>query len=282
MPPKVATGNRAPQAAPDPGRDAGHEDGSKRALTPEPGGAVAEEADVDPRTQGAPAVGLEGGRFVSLDVPEFLPSVVWIPRGSRRKPLLVATHGAGGRPEAHCERWRELVGDRAFVLCVRGAKINRSEPLSVSRHYYPDHLWLGRAIDANLAAFEARFSATADAANAVYAGYSQGAVMGALMLMSRADRFPRALLIEGQQNDWSVSGAKRWQAAGGRRVGLVCGLLHCSQAYERSRQSLRRGGVDVRFEYAPGAGHTYQGRVGAKVGEVLEWVVAGDPRWSAE
>ncbi len=223
---------------------------------------------------------VERGRFVSLDVPDYLPSVVWVPRGNKIRPLLVATHGAGGRPETHCERWRQVVGDRAFVLCVRGAKINRSEPLSVSRHYYPDHLWLGRAVDANVAAFAARFEHVADAEAAVYAGYSQGAAMGALMLMSRADRFPRALLIEGQQNDWNLSGAKRWRAAGGQRVGLVCGLLHCSQAYERSRQSLRRGGIEVRFEYAPGAGHTYEGRVGQKVAEVLDWLVADDPRWS--
>ncbi|MGE0321630.1 MAG: hypothetical protein AB7K71_37690 [Polyangiaceae bacterium] len=197
------------------------------------------------------------------------------------KPLMVATHGAGGRPEEHCQRWRELVRDRAFVLCVRGAKINRSEPLTTSRHYYPDHLWLGRAVDANLEAFRARFAAAADARDAVYVGYSQGAVMGALMLMSHAETFPRALLIEGQQNDWNVAGAKRWLAAGGRRVALACGLLHCSQAYERSRQSLARAGVEVRFEYAPGAGHTYAGRVGENVAKLLEWLIADDPRWSA-
>lgn len=218
---------------------------------------------------------------MTLEVPEYPPSLVWVPHGSGIRPLLVATHGAGGRPEAHCQRWRELVADRAFVLCVRGAKINRSEPLSVSRHYYPDHVWLGRAVDANLAAFRARFSEVADSRGAVYAGYSQGAVMGALMLMTRADRLPRALLIEGQQNDWNVSGAKHWKEAGGQRVGLVCGLLHCSQAYERSRQSLARGGVDVRFEYAPGGGHTYDGRVGERVAQVLEWLIADDPRWSS-
>ncbi|MCB9584907.1 MAG: hypothetical protein H6718_05890 [Polyangiaceae bacterium] len=218
---------------------------------------------------------------MSLDVPEFLPALVWVPRGNVYKPLMVATHGAGGRPEEHCERWRQLVRDRAFVLCVRGAKTNRSAPLATSRHYYPDHLWLGRAVDANLLAFKQRFATAADAEQAVYVGYSQGAVMGALMLMSRADRFPRALLIEGQQNDWNVAGAQRWLAGGGKRVGLACGLLHCSQAYEKSRQSLSRAGVEVRLAYAPGAGHTYAGRVGEHVAELLEWLVADDPRWSA-
>lgn len=221
------------------------------------------------------------GRFIELDVVGFLPALVWVPWGIERRPLLVAAHGAGGRPEPHCERWQRLVGERAFILCVRGAKTNRSEPLSSSHHYYPDHLWLGRAVDASVAALVAR-EARVDARAAVYAGYSQGAVMGALMLMTRAERFPRALLIEGQQNDWSVAGAARWKRAGGQRVALACGLLRCAQAQELSRQSLARGGIDVALRYAAGAGHTYGGAVGDRVSELLEWLVADDPRWQEQ
>lgn len=171
------------------------------------------------------------------------------------------------------------MGERAFVLCVRGAKTNRSDPLATSHHYYPDHLWLGRAVDASVAALVAK-DPRVDAEAAVYAGYSQGAVMGALMLMDRAQRFPRALLIEGQQNDWNVAGAARWKRAGGLRVGLACGLLRCAESQERSRQSLARGGVEVKLRHASGAGHTYAGAVGDHVAELLEWLVADDARWA--
>ncbi|MBX3185094.1 MAG: hypothetical protein KIT72_00245 [Polyangiaceae bacterium] len=219
------------------------------------------------------------GSFVTLAVPEFPSAVLWVPRAAPPRPLLVATHGATGRPEPHCERWQQLVGDRAFVLCVRGAPTNRRDPPDVSQHYYPDHRWLGRAVKANLRALEEAYAEHVDLEQAVYAGYSQGAVMGALMLMEHQAPFARALLIEGQQDDWSVSAAERFVRKGGDRVALVCGFGRCAEAYARSERTLRKGGVKARFEHAEGAGHTYGGAVGERVAESLVWLVAEDPRW---
>ncbi len=278
----------APVAAPAPARQAG--EGAERAAHAETSAkSSVNEADAHSAAQGGavqPPKKSEdsrlipgAGSFVTLAVPGFPSAVLWVPRAAPPRPLLLATHGATGRPEPHCERWQQLVADRAFVLCLRGAPTNRRDPPEVSRHYYPDHRWLGRAVTASLRALEEAYAEHVDLERAVYAGYSQGAVMGALMLMEQQAPFSRALLIEGQQDDWSVSAAERFVSKGGDRVALVCGFGRCAEAYARSERTLRRGGVQARFEYAEGAGHTYGGAVGERVAESLVWLVAEDPRW---
>jgi len=49
-------------------------------------------------------------------------AVVDVPAGVKRPvPILVAVLGIGDTPEEQCAMWQELVGDRAFVVCPRGA-----------------------------------------------------------------------------------------------------------------------------------------------------------------
>ncbi len=72
--------------------------------------------------------------FVALDVPDFSASLVRLPEGSGKAPVLVVTHGAGGTAEAHCALWARIVKNKALLLCVRG---RARGPNPADGEYYP-------------------------------------------------------------------------------------------------------------------------------------------------
>lgn len=223
------------------------------------------------------------GHFEALEVPDWGDAVLWVPPGRGRRPVLVAGHGAGGTPEAHCHRWSELVGDRGFVLCTRGLATNRHLPPEQRGYFYDGHHELGRETLAAVDALAARH-ARADVEGAVYAGYSQGATMGVLFLHKKADygaRFPRVVLIEGGSSQWNVPLSAQFAKGTGARVLFVCGQKRCRDEAERSARFLERAGVGVRVRYASSGGHTYLGEVGQEVEQHLPWLLASDPRWGA-
>jgi predicted esterase len=219
------------------------------------------------------------GGFFELAVPGFLPAVVWMPPSRERVyPLLVATHGAGGVPEADCEEWKYWVGTRAFILCPRGKGIVASGAWG---YYYPDHHALDREVVAAVDALRAApTGARVDTDRAVYTGFSQGATMGALMMRAQGARFPRLVLVEGGFAEWTVGIARKYRAAGGERVLLVCGTNGCATRARRSAEWLTRAGLEAIAEHAQGAGHTTGGPVADAIGRRLDWVLEGDARWS--
>ena len=122
----------------------------------------------------------------------------------------------------------------------------------------------------------------ADDAGAVYAGFSQGATMGALMIGLAPDRFPRAILMEGGGAEWSRSVARAYAAAGGTRVLFACGRARCSEPARASIRWLGAAGVTARLVADERAGHSLAGGLAEKVREAFAWVVEGDARWGAE
>ena len=221
-----------------------------------------------------------GGELVSLGVPGFGPSVVSVPAGTRGpKPVLVVAHGAWDRPEWHCELWQRIVGERGFVLCLGGRRVDDRVPFEQAAFYYPDHHWLGRALTAAIRVLEARYGSRVDTRRAVYTGFSQGAIMGALVLGDKPIDVGAALLIEGGAGEWNVARAKRYRSRGGERVIHMCGTPGCPRLARRATRYLERGGVTARVEYFPDAGHSLGGGVEAALPAALDWLVAGDPRW---
>src|SRR5687768_6099467 len=144
--------------------------------------------------------------FVHLPVPGHEPAVVSVPPpGPGPRPLLVAAHGAWDRPEPHCELWRRLVGQRAFILCPRGKRTDGRVPHARAAYFYPDHFALAREALAAIAALSARYPDELDPTAAVWTGFSQGAIHGALVATLHPRIFPRAALIEGGNgffNEW--------------------------------------------------------------------------------
>jgi pimeloyl-ACP methyl ester carboxylesterase len=226
---------------------------------------------------------VERSTWAMLPVEGFASAVVVEPPDDgRARPLIVATHGAGGRPEAHCERWEEIVQSSAFIACTRGRGMNTHLPEPERGYFYDGHHELGRELDATFVALEQRHGARIDTKAAVFAGYSQGAAMGILALHEkpeRAARFGGVVLVEGGTGDWNVALSERMVKLGVRRVAFVCGQASCIDAAETSKPWLARAGLPLRIEYARGAGHTYRGAVGQLVEQAFAWVVEGDTRF---
>jgi hypothetical protein len=96
-------------------------------------------------TSAAPRSPLSGAPFVNLPVEGHRAAVVSVPLGaSSPRPLLVVTHGAGGSPEPHCAFWREMLGDRGFILCPRGVPLGSAVEPPDQGFFYRDHRALER------------------------------------------------------------------------------------------------------------------------------------------
>ena len=218
--------------------------------------------------------------FVGLPVAGHGDAVVSVPLGpSRRRPVLVAAGGAGDTPEWQCEAWREIVDDRAFVLCPRGLALNPRSVPADRRYYYRNHFALEREVLAGLDALRARFGDLVDGGPVVYAGFSQGATMGMLVVLRNPSRLRRAILIEGGSQKWDLGSAQRFRRSGGERVLLVCGQAGCFEGARVSSEHLGAARVEARAVWAQGEGHTYGGGVAVKVRENFDWLVQGDSRW---
>jgi predicted esterase len=223
------------------------------------------------------------GAVVRLSVPGYNDAIVSLPSAaSSPRPLLVATHGAGDRAEWHCAAWREIVGDRAFVLCPQGRRTDERVSHEDAAYYYADHLALDKEVRAGMQALGAQYPERLDASRAVYTGFSQGAIHGALLIALRPELFPRAALVEGGNgffNEWSPFAARRFRAGGGERVLFACGSEACVRSAERCAGYLEKTGVRARIAHAQGAGHSYGPAMQAQLEATFEWLVEGDGRW---
>ena len=221
--------------------------------------------------------------FVELDVPGFQPAVVSLPRAtSGRRPLLVAAHGAWDRPEPHCQLWRRVTNAHGFILCPRGQRTHRHTPPEHAAYFYPDHYALAREVLAAIQALSDRYPEQVDPSAAVWAGFSQGAIHGALVVVLHPKQFPRAALVEGGNgffNEWSRFAARKYARGGGERVLFGCGSPYCVRTAQRCAGYLKPTGVEALVAHAHGAGHSYGPTMQEQLREHFAWLVAGDPRW---
>ncbi|HYQ40457.1 MAG TPA: hypothetical protein VER11_00770 [Polyangiaceae bacterium] len=214
--------------------------------------------------------------FSLLEVPEFSPSLVRVPEGRARLPVVVVTHGAGGTAEAHCQLWARIVTNNGILLCVRG---RARGPNAEDGEYYPDHLTLERETFAALSALRTRYAERIAEGGLYYAGFSQGATMGALMLVEHAAEVKRIAFVEGGFAEWSVARARAFRERGGERVLFVCGRKECANAARKSAYWFKLAGVPAHVEYVEGAGHSHDARVEARIVATLPWLTASDARF---
>jgi predicted esterase len=238
-----------------------------------------------PRTARGPSL-TSPSPLVELSVPGHAEAVVSLPLGATGpRPLVVAAHGAGDRAEFHCELWRRIVGDRAFVLCPRGRRTDERVPHADAAYYYPNHLVLDQEVKAAIGALRERYRDYLDSEHAVYTGFSQGAIHGAQVIVLNPDVFPRAALVEGGNgffNEWSAYAARKYRAGGGKRILFACGSPACVRTAERCAGYLKKAGVDARVVHAEGAGHSYGPAMEAELRASFDWLVAEDPRFRVE
>src|SRR5262249_7351076 len=131
-------------------------------------------------------------------------------------------------------------------------------------------------IDAALASLRVRYGDYVARGPVLYAGFSLGAILGVSIVSGDADRFPRAVLVEGGQNGWSPARVKAFAAAGGKRVLFACGQRSCKSSSQATSKLLGQAGVETRSVYSGEFGHTYDGPVADQIKEALPWLVADD------
>ena len=178
-------------------------------------------------------------------------AVVAVPLGATEpRPILLAVHGAGDRPEWACGGWR--LGNDAFpfIVCPRGSRLASGS-----------FAWgsAGQIERVSLAAVDAvrrRFAPYVEGTKLAYAGFSQGATAAEPFLSAHASLFDVILLAEGAYaSTRSPAFARRLQAAGVRRVVLVCGTASCFASARASRAVLARAGLTVFVGGDAASGH---------------------------
>ena len=214
----------------------------------------------------------------ALDLPGFQPAHLVLPRGDGRTKakLAVIAHGAGERPEPHCEHYAPLLGEGFLLACTRGFPNNSHLPEPERGYFYDGHHRLGAELEVlfdTLATTEL-FASAVELSGAIYIGFSQGATMGILALHEEPElamRFNGLLLVDGGSGEWTVALAKK-MAERSTRVAIVCGNATCREKAERSRSWLRHAGLENEMRLST-ARHFLGGRLAEDVKSVLPWLL---------
>lgn len=208
-------------------------------------------------------------------------AVVSLPMGATGpRPVLIATHGNFDRPDWQCDVWRKIAGGDCFILCPRGVARRDSPGPNDIRYAYPTNEALEKEIRAGLAALRARFPEHVDPGPILYAGFSQGAIMGVSIVGRDPALFPRVVLVEGGHDKWSPGAAAAYAKGGGQRVLFACGQPGCVAAAKPRAAHLEKANVLTKVVYGKDVGHTYDGAVMEEVRAALRWVVEGDARFA--
>lgn len=279
-------------------------------------GACRREAEAEKEPAPAPDAGVKLAPLVAprsslLPVSGFANAVLISPVGATRPmPLVVAVLGIGDTPESQCAVWRELVGQRAFVICPRftphyvpvqaqasnpgqgllalllglqGDQTPSADPNAgavVQSGFRPTEVPdVEREIDAAVAALRSIFPKHVAKGPALYIGFSRGAFLGATLIAKTPFKYPRAILIEGGQSAWTVASAAAYAKGGGKRVLFACGQPSCVAESEPASQLLGRARVTPRIVHGEGEGHGYTGPVKEQVRAALAWLIEGDAAW---
>ena len=218
--------------------------------------------------------------IVSLEVEGFRDAAVSLPVHARgRRPVVIALHGNYDRPEWQCDVWRDITEAFPFVLCPRG--IPRTDaPKSEDRWTWGSLTRTKKEVLAALDALRARYPDHVAEGSVVFTGFSLGAILGRFIVSSEAKTFPRAVLIEGGYDGWTIGFAKRFHDAGGERVLFACGQAACRLASQAASRVAEKTDVGARVTFGGNVGHTYDGVVAHGVKTELAWLVEGDPRWA--
>jgi predicted esterase len=236
-------------------------------------------------------------------VEGFADAVTVIPVGvTHPAPLVVAVLGIGDTPEEQCAAWKDLVGNRAFVLCPRGLPnwvrpeatetttdednadkeektIDEDASVVVDAaakqvgFYMPDLGRLEGEVLAGVAALEKRWGKYVADQEVVYAGFSRGAFLGAQLVAKKPDRFKRAVLIEGGHSPWTDETAAAFARGGGNRVLFVCGRQECLDDAAAATATLTRQKVETRTVFGQ-EGHGYKKQVKDETRRALDFVFA--------
>lgn len=209
--------------------------------------------------------------LIALSVPGFGDAQVAPPRGIRApRPVLVALHGYGDRPDWQCGAWTGITKGAVFVLCPQGLKLQGS----------PGNFAFGgvdateREVLAALESLRKRFAGYV-AGEVVLVGFSLGAARAAHLAERNPSLFSRVALVEGGTKAWSPRASARFERGGGKRLLLVCSQLGCEAPLRALARRSRGPETEVRVEYLGPLGHTMGPTVTRKLVEPWQWLAHG-------
>ncbi len=215
--------------------------------------------------------------LIELPVEGFRHARVSVPLGAREaRPVVVALHGAGDRPEWACGGWRGATDAYPFVVCPSG------EPGGLPGGFvWGSDAKVEREVNASVEALRRRFGDHVAAGCALLAGFSQGAIRMAPMLARAGGWCPEAVLCEGAYDALGKTFARGFVAAGGRRLLLGCSQPYCAKVFREREAPLKAQGVDVRTVYSGGRTHNLNGEMVSTLRAAWPWLVRDDARWSS-
>jgi len=201
---------------------------------------------------------------------------VTVPQGATEaRPVVVALHGAGDRPEWACGGWRLVADAYPFVVCPTG------EPGGAPGGFvWGNDAAVEREVNAAIEALRRRFGDYVAPGCALLAGFSQGAIRMVPILAHGGGFCPQAVLCEGAYDGVGKNFARGFLAAGGRRLLLGCSQPYCAQVFGERRTTLRAAGIDARKVYSGGRTHNLDGEMVSALREAWPWLVRDDDRWS--
>jgi predicted esterase len=189
------------------------------------------------------------------------------------RPLVVAVHGAGDRPEWSCAEWRDITSAYAVIACPHG------EPFGAGYAWTSVDQLEARVRSAELEA-RARYGAYVDPGAPILVGFSQGARLVSIVARKHPDHWPVVVMLEGgyDETKWGFGPAF---AKGGKRVLFACSTYHCADGFTEGARSSRSAKVDARVADLGNLGHHMGPAVRSGVREQFRWLVRDDERWEA-
>ena len=227
--------------------------------------------------ESVPATFEQPAASFEIELEDGKRALAFVPAGDEKRPGLFIAHGAGGRAEYQLDYWSKILKDEFILFGIIGSPLSQREP--DGGHYYENHLALRAEVLELVSHLEAkenageRYVSRLQPRPWVYAGYSQGATMGALFLVDYGALFDRLILIEGGNEGWSLARAGTYQALGGKRILWVCGTESCFIGAKKAARVAQQAGISTEVEFVRGAGHIYFGPVGRRVVQQLPWLM---------
>jgi len=214
--------------------------------------------------------------LIELPVEGFRDARVSVPLGAREmRPVVVALHGAGDRPEWACGSWRGVTDSYPFVVCPTG--LPGGAP---NAFVWGNDATVEREVNASVAALRRRFGDHVAPGCTLLTGFSQGAIRTVPMLARGGGWCPQAVLCEGAYDALGKSFAKAFLGWGGRRILLGCSQPYCVKIFRERETLLRGAGVDVRMVDSGERTHNLNAEMVSTLHEAWPWLVRDDDRWS--
>jgi len=204
-------------------------------------------------------------------------NVVYVmpPIGIREpRPLMVAVHGAGDRPDWACGGWRLGANEYPFVVCPQGLKFDSQ------RFAWDSPSTIARRVEAAIDAARARFGRYIADGPTIYAGFSQGATMAGTVLLEQHDRFPVVALAEGGYNLLrDTAFLQKLRSVGTTRLMVVCGSPACFATARSVQSGISHAGIEAFTAGDPLSGHNLNQRMQIALRAAMPRLTAGLPNW---